>query len=154
MPVGAEWKACWNRRRACSSAWTRSSRSVTSRSRTITPPSVWRGRSTVASTSVVVAPSACGRRNVHRLGRFAARPAASHAVEVGRRARLDELGERHARRASSTGRPVELGGLGVGAAHEPVVVERQHRLGEVVEQQAQLGLGVDQPVDRAVAGGR
>ena len=58
MPVGAEWNACWKRRLACSRARTRSSRSVTSRSRTITPASVWRGRSTVASTSVDAALSA------------------------------------------------------------------------------------------------
>ena len=44
----------------------------------------------------------------------------------------------------------ELLGLRVRAAHHAQFVDRQHRLGEVVEQEAQLGLGVDEPVDRAV----
>ncbi len=42
----------------------------------------------------------------------------------------------------------ELGHLGVDAAHHPVVVDREHRLGQVVEEHAQLTLGIDEAVDR------
>ena len=70
-------------------------------------------------------------------------------VEVAAPAPLDELAQRRAgeRRCRAAG---QLGGLGVGAADDAVVVERDHRLGQVVEQQAQLGLGVDEALDRAV----
>ena len=62
---------------------------------------------------------------------------------------VDELGERHADERRH-GQPRELGRLGVGAPHDTVRIQRHHCLGEVVEQQAQLGLGVDEALDRAV----
>ena len=151
MPVGAEWNACWKRRRACSSARTRSSRSVTSRRRTITPPSVWRGpvdgrlderrRRAVGVRAAGTSTGAAGR---------SARPLASQASRSVPPRRRRRARRTAARRASVIGQPGQLGRLGVGAAHDAVVVERQHRLGQVVEQQPQLGLGVDEPLDRAV----
>ena len=44
----------------------------------------------------------------------------------------------------------QLGGLGVGAADDAVVVDRHDAFRQVVQEQPQLGLGVDQPVDGAV----
>ena len=52
--------------------------------------------------------------------------------------------------SSPTGSPGELGHLGVDATHDALVVDGEHRLGQVVEQQAQLALGVDEALDRAV----
>jgi hypothetical protein len=46
--------------------------------------------------------------------------------------------------------PGQLRRLGVGTPHDAVVVERDDRLGEIVEQQSQLGLGVDEALDGAV----
>ena len=94
-------------------------------------------------------PPACEQAEAPSAGpaaRDGRRPATTSSSS---RRRLDEVGERPARRGRRRAAG-ELGGLGVGAAHDAVVVERHHRLGQVVEQQAQLGLGVDQPIDRAV----
>ena len=49
MPVGAEWNACWKRRRACSSATELRCRSVTSRRITTRAPSASDERCSVAS---------------------------------------------------------------------------------------------------------
>ena len=150
IPVGAEWNACWNRRLACSSARTRSSRSVTSRRRTMAPGlgvpwPVDRRLDERARRPVGVRQADGDRRRCPP-----AAPVRQPLVEVGARA--------PARRAPRNGWPVrsadraagQLGGLGVGATDDAVVVDRQHRLRQVVEQEAQLGLGVDQPLDRPV----
>ena len=153
IPVGAEWNACWNRRRACSRARTRSSRSVTSRSRTIAPPASCLARPVdrLASTTVT-APSPRVQASVIDIGAAGARPAARRARRRARcrvpprraqRAGIDRRGRRRAR-------PVSSAALVLAPRTTPVVVDRQHRLGQVVEQQAQLGLGVDEAVDRAV----
>ena len=119
MPVGAEWNACWNRRRACSSARTRSSRSVTSRRRTTTAPSAWRGRSTLASTSVGVArwraPAAARSAGTRVAAPTGGQPL-GELVAVARRARRAAC-----RRACCAAG--QLGGLGVGAADDAVVVD-------------------------------
>ena len=83
----------------------------------------------------------------------AARPlaaAASHSSTSRRWAGVDEVGERPRPASSPAGSSGQLDRLGVAAPHEAVVVDREHALGQVVEQEAQLGLGVDQPVDRVV----
>ena len=85
----------------------------------------------------------------HRRGRAIGAPRRQPAGEVAAAGLVDELGERDADERRHR-QPGELGGLGVGAAHDTVGVERDDRFGEVVEQQAQLGLGVDQALDRAV----
>ena len=77
------------------------------------------------------------------------RPDANQPREVAAAGLVDELGERDADERRHR-QPGQLGRLGVGAAHDTVGVERHDRFGQVVEQQAQLGLGVDQPLDRAV----
>ena len=55
-----------------------------------TPASALRGRSTVASTSVLVDPSACGRRTVTAAGARPPRPFASHWSRSVPAGRLDE----------------------------------------------------------------
>ena len=85
----------------------------------------------------------------HRLGRTLGTSGGQPRGEVDPPRRLDERcegppGER------ADGAPGQLGRLGVGAAHHAAVVERDDGLGEVVEEQAQLGLGVDEAFDGAV----
>ncbi len=81
--------------------------------------------------------------------RSPAAPVRQPLVEVGASRRLDDRPELLTREVGDRAAG-QLGGLGVGAADDAVVVDRQHRLRQVVEQEAQLGLGVDEPLDRAV----
>ena len=85
----------------------------------------------------------------HRLGGTLGTSSGQPRDEVDPPRRLDERcegppGER------ADGSAGQLGRLGVGAAHHAAVVERHDGLGEVVEKQAQLRLGVDEAFDGAV----
>ena len=118
MPVGAEWNACWNRRRACSRARTRSSRSVTSSSRTIAVSRSPAGWSTATSTRVVRAVDvAQGERDRGVAGRVAPGRAIQPAIVVAP-FRADEVGQRRADELGA-GRPVSSTALALASRTLP-----------------------------------
>ena len=162
IPVGADWNACWNRRRAWSSARVCCSRSETSRRRTTS-------RSVVDRTLGVLArqvergldhdpPIGASdhldldrvdvvtvERPLHR----SPRDGLFVAVGVIEQVSVDEVAGGHVEHASSAAALVEW--------TTTVAVDEQHRLGEFVEQAPDLGLGrldrVELALEHATAGG-
>ena len=147
MPVGAEWNACWNRRRACSNATELRSRSLTSR-RITTRRALGQRRPVQGRLHQV---RRTGDVEEFEHGQVPARRGRVEVPPFGHRRPIVVADEAEERTADEiVHRPTgQLRGTGVRRLDHAVLVEAHHRVGEIVEQLAELAFRPRQLVDRA-----